>query len=250
MENTKIQWTESTWNPWHGCSKVSAGCKFCYMFRDKERYGQSPTKVLKSKSMFNQPLKWKEPKIIFTCSWSDWFIEEADAWRDEAWEIIRRTPHHTYQILTKRPERIKDNLPSFFDELENVWIGVSVESQEFVGRIAYLNELSCITFASFEPLLGEIKWNENMNQLDWCIIGGESGNDNGKYKYRPMEMQWVENLITDVKANHVKCFVKQLGTHQAKILGLKDRHGGNIKEWEEKFQVREFPVRKVELINV
>ena len=104
MENTKIQWTEATWNPWHGCQKVSPGCKFCYMYRDKERYGQDATTVLRSKTKFKEPLKWKEPKVIFTCSWSDWFIEEADQWRDEAWETIRKTPQHTYQILTKSPK--------------------------------------------------------------------------------------------------------------------------------------------------
>ncbi|MDP9961663.1 DUF5131 family protein [Chryseobacterium lathyri] len=131
MEKTKIQWTEATWNPWHGCKKVSPGCKFCYMYRDKDRYGQDPTMVLKSKMTFKQPLKWKDPQLIFTCSWSDWFIEEADAWRNEAWGIIRKTPQHTYQILTKRPERIKDNLPDCFNELNNVLIGVSVESQEW-----------------------------------------------------------------------------------------------------------------------
>ena len=107
---SKIQWTNATWNPWHGCKKVSPGCKFCYMYRDKERYNQDPTTVLKSKTKFNAPLQWNEPKLIFTCSWSDWFIEEADQWRAEAWKIIKNTPHHTYQILTKRPERIKDHL--------------------------------------------------------------------------------------------------------------------------------------------
>jgi protein gp37 len=241
MENTKIQWTEATWNPWHGCQKVSPGCKFCYMYRDKERYGQDATTVLRSKTMFKQPLKWEEPKIIFTCSWSDWFIEEADQWRDEAWEIIQKTPQHTYQILTKRPERIEDHLPDFFNELQNVWIGVSVESQQQVDRIAYLNDLPCITFASFEPLIGEIDWNENMDLLDWCIIGGESGNDTGRYRYRPMELEWVEKLVKNAQVNNVKCFVKQLGTYQSKLLKLKARHGGDIDEWDSHFQIRQFP---------
>lgn len=244
MENSKIQWTEATWNPWHGCQKVSPGCKFCYMYRDKERYGQDATTVLRSKTMFKQPLKWKEPKIIFTCSWSDWFIEEADQWRDEAWEIIRKTPQHTYQILTKRPERIKDHLPDFFNELQNVWIGVSVESQQQVDRIVYLNDLSCITFASFEPLIGEIDWDENMNLLDWCIIGGESGNDQGRYRYRPIELEWVEKLVKNAQQNNVKCFVKQLGTYQSKLLNLKDRHGGDIDEWGSHLQIREFPDKR------
>ena len=102
-----IEWTDATWNPWHGCHKVSAGCKNCYMFRDKTRYGQDPNVVVRSKdATFYAPLKWSEPRTIFTCSWSDFFIEEADAWRDEAFAIMALTPHHTYQVLTKRPERM------------------------------------------------------------------------------------------------------------------------------------------------
>ena len=91
-----IQWTDSTWNPWHGCKKVSDGCKFCYMYRDKERYGQDPTQVTKSKTKFAEPLLWKESRKIFTCSWSDFFIDEADEWRQNAWDIIKATPQHIY----------------------------------------------------------------------------------------------------------------------------------------------------------
>lgn len=109
-ENTKIEWTQSSWNPWHGCHKVSAGCKNCYMFRDKARYGQDPNVVVRSKTKFYDPLKWKEPRTIFTCSWSDFFIEEADEWRDEAFAIMALTPQHTYQVLTKRPERMLEYL--------------------------------------------------------------------------------------------------------------------------------------------
>lgn len=105
-ETSNIEWTGGTWNPWHGCHKVSAECKNCYMFRDKKRYGQDPNVVVRSKTGFYDPLKWTEPKTIFTCSWSDFFIEEADPWRDEAFAIMALTPQHTYQILTKRPDRM------------------------------------------------------------------------------------------------------------------------------------------------
>ncbi|OWP74651.1 DUF5131 family protein [Flavobacterium oreochromis] len=250
MTGTKIQWTQETWNPWYGCRKVSAGCKFCYMYRDRDKNGVNPSIVIKSKTQFEQPLKLRQPSLIFTCSWSDWFIEEADEWRSKAWDIIRRTPQHTYQILTKRPERIKENLPDFFDELSNVWIGVSVENQQQKHRISYLENLSCITFVSFEPLIGEVKWDNSMNHLDWCIIGGESGYSTGKYGYRPIELEWVENLVTGAKENNVKCFVKQLGTHQSKALRLKDQHGGNMEEWERKFQIREFPENKPRIIDL
>lgn len=238
---SKIQWTEATWNPWHGCKKVSPGCKYCYMFRDKERYGHDPTTVLRSKTKFDAPLKWEGSKLIFTCSWSDWFIEEADEWREEAWDIIRRTPQHTYQILTKRPERIHENLPTYFEALENVWIGVSIESQAQVNRLEYLVDLGCTTFASFEPLIGFIDWNFFMSALDWVIIGGESGNDTGKYRYRECKIEWIEYLVYESQAAGVNCFVKQLGTYLSKELGLSDRHGGNIEEWPELLQVRQMP---------
>lgn len=87
-KETGISWTDSTVNFWHGCVKVSEGCKYCYMFRDKERYRQEPTTVIRSKeSTFNKPLHWKEPRLIFVCSWSDFFIEQADEWRDDAWKL-------------------------------------------------------------------------------------------------------------------------------------------------------------------
>lgn len=262
---SKIQWTNATWNPWHGCKKVSPGCKFCYMYRDKERYNQDPTTVLRSKTKFKEPLSWKEPRLIFTCSWSDWFIEEADEWRTEAWEIIKKTPQHTYQILTKRPERIKDHLPEDWDEgYENVWLGVSIESQDQIGRMDTLYSAPAKTkFLSLEPLIGPIDLFSSMTGyptfddpgnggepvlwgMDWVIIGGESGNETGKYGYRECRLSWIDSLIDQCKDHHtqVPVFVKQLGTHLAKHLKLKDRHGGNIDEWPENLQVREFPETK------
>ena len=109
---TEIEWTEATWNPWMGCTKVSPGCAHCYMFREQRQYGRDPETVVRSKTKFREPMKWAEGRLVFTCSWSDWFHEGADAWRPEAWEIVRATPQHTYQILTKRPERIVDHLPA------------------------------------------------------------------------------------------------------------------------------------------
>lgn len=241
MENSKIQWTEDTWNPWYGCQKVSPGCKFCYMYRDREFRTSNPDVVIRSSTNFTKPLRIKEPKLIFTCSWSDWFVPEADQWRTEAWGIIKKTPQHTYQILTKRPERIKENLPHNFESYKNVWIGVSVENQDYVNRLDYLHELPCITFASFEPLIGPIQWNSSMNNLDWCIVGGESGNEFGKYRCRKMELSWAEDLVIKAKENKVACFVKQLGTYQAKKLGLNDRHGGDNSEFPLLLNVREYP---------
>jgi protein gp37 len=245
-EISTIQWTESSWNPWHGCKKVSAGCRYCYMYRDKEKYGQDPTIVMRSKTKFSEPLKWIEGRMIFTCSWSDWFIKEADEWREEAWKIIKDTPQHTYQILTKRPERILRHLPSDWgDGYPNVWLGVSVENQSMTvtDRIYDLcNVPAAIRFISFEPLISHPSRCVT-DKIDWIIIGGESGNDNGKYRYRPCEFFWIEHLIEWYRedAPRTAIFVKQLGTHLSKQLKMSDRHGGKIDEFPEHLRIREFP---------
>lgn len=246
-QESNIQWTEATYNPWHGCKKVSAGCKFCYMFRDKEKYGQNGSIVLKSKTKFNDPLKWKEPKLIFTCSWSDFFIEEADEWRPEVWDIIKKTPHHTYQILTKRPERIATCLPSDWgDGYPNVWLGVSIENQDNVGRLSYLEEVPAAKrFISFEPLIGELT-SEFVGMVDWIIIGGESGNNTGYWRYRECKVEWIENIVgryQQAAGPNTKIFVKQMGTHLSKVLGMSDSHGGNMDEFPLSLQIREIPTR-------
>jgi protein gp37 len=273
---SKIEWTNATWNPWYGCKKVSPGCKFCYAERDMNRYGKDFRAVTRSTTKFNAPKFWKEGKLVFTCSWSDWFIEEADAWRNDAWKVIRDTPQHTYQILTKRPERILDHLPEDWgDGYPNVWLGVSVESQAQVERLLVLSKVPAVVrFASFEPLIGPIDllYPEDLNPvkmccngwqcgcmgkpvtppllicgdylralIDWAIIGGESGNDTGKHKYRPMEIEWALNLAADLVEYKIPVFVKQLGTYQAKELGLTDRKGGNLAEMPEALQLREMP---------
>lgn len=217
------------------------------MYRDKERYGQEPTTVLRSKpKTFNAPLSWDHPNLVFTCSWSDFFIEEADEWRPEAWKIIKDTPHLTYQILTKRPERIQGNLPPDWGiGYPNVWIGVSVENQDTVNRINHLSRIpATVRFVSFEPLIGEVdleKAGITPVFFDWGIIGGESGNEAGKYRYRECSLEWIKALIEFHRAWCIPVFVKQLGSHLAKEEGLRDRFGGDISEWDAKYQIREFP---------
>jgi len=259
-EKSKISWTENTWNPFHGCKKVSDGCKYCYMFRDKERFKLDPTDVVKAKKGFDAPLKWKEPTLIFTCSWSDWFIEEGDEWRDELWKIIKATPHHTYQILTKRPERILECLPDDWgDGYDNVWIGVSAENQKNLeDRVNYLYHIPAkVKFISAEPLLSDLDFDiafwspesgihhedaqELLDVIDWVIIGGESGNDNGKYLYRPAELRWFKNIIQQCKNYGTPVFMKQTGTYLSKKLNLNDRHGADISEWDKNLQIQEFP---------
>lgn len=244
---TTIEWTDETWNPWHGCHKISDGCKFCYMYRDKMKYGQDAKVVVRGKTTFNYPHKLTEAKRVFTCSWSDFFIEEADQWRDEAWDIIRNTPHLTYQILTKRPERILDCLPEDWgDGYDNVWLGVTVENNATRHRISTLSEVPArVRFISFEPLLEFIELAEYLPILTqyyhWAILGGESGNDNGFYRYRPSELEWYEYLADVCKISQMAVFVKQLGTHLHKQLGLKDRHARDMEEFPESLKIREFP---------
>ena len=226
-ERTAIGWTDATWNPWYGCTKVSPGCAHCYMFRDQIRYGRDPNVVTRSKTKFAEPLKWTEPRRVFTCSWSDWFHEAADAWRDEAWDIIRRTPHLTYQILTKRPERIAAHLPSDWgDAWANVWLGTSIENQRWAVRAGLLLEVPArMRFLSCEPLLGPLDLsdylpspygcggearNDNCEvcapRLHWLIVGGESGPD-----ARPMQLDWARSLRDQCAEAGVAFFLKQLG---------------------------------------
>ncbi len=211
-EKTGIEWTSATWNPWRGCTRVSPGCAKCYMFREQERYGRDPTVVTRCKpGTFNAPLKWQkagEARLVFTCSWSDFFHQDADEWRAEAWNVIRQTPALTYQILTKRPERIWDALPAnwFPHGYPNVWLGTSVETEKYVDRIKPLIEVPAIVhFVSAEPLLGSLGkgWADG---VDWVIVGGESGPG-----ARPMELEWAREIREVCKANGVAFFLKQLG---------------------------------------
>lgn len=222
-ETTGIEWTDKTWNPWQGCTQVSPGCAHCYMYREKVRYGQDPETVVRSKPpTFGAPLKWRTPAMVFTCSWSDWFHEAADSWRDEAWDIIRRTPHLTYQILTKRSERIEDHLPRDWGTgWPNVWLGVSIENQRFATRVKHLADVyAAVRFVSAEPLLGPVTFAGQLYEeaftryVDWVIVGGESGPG-----CRPMDLEWARSLRDECAAAGVAFFLKQLG-------GWPDKRGG------------------------
>jgi len=244
---TNIAWTEATWNPWHGCHKVSDGCKHCYMYRDKERFKQDPTIVVRSKTTFLKPLSWTDPRLIFPCSWSDFFVKEADAWRAEAWEIIKATPWHTYQILTKRIERAGDCLPADWGSgYKNVWLGTSIESDKYNNRIDYLLKIPAIVrWISAEPLLYYLNLGfinkEVRDGIHWVVVGGESGNETGKYLYRPCEIKWIESIVKQCKKNDIPVFVKQMGTFLANSLHLSDRHGKILNEFPTHLQIQQFP---------
>ena len=212
-----IEWTEATWNPWHGCRRVSPGCAHCYMYREKRQYGQDPTHVLRSKTTFDSPLKWREPRMVFTCSWSDFFIEDADEWREEAWKVIKETPHHTYQILTKRPERIAATLPAGWP-WPNVWLGVSVENPRFYWRIATLEQTAAaVRFLSLEPLLAPMA-DLPLRGITWVIVGGESGPG-----CRPIRPEWVRQIRDQCTRTRVPFFFKQWG-------GVRKERNGRILE--------------------
>ena len=209
MKESKIEWTNDTWNPWHGCKKISPGCKNCYMYRDKKRWGQDGSVIKRaSRQTFNAPKKMNGP-LVFTCSWSDFFIEQADTWRDDAWKIIKETPHLTYQILTKRPELIKDRLPEDWENgYENVWLGVSVESDDYLYRINALEEIPCVLrFVSAEPLLGPLCCLEMYTpNIGWVISGGESGPD-----FREAKQEWFMDIANICRRNRIPYFHKQNG---------------------------------------
>ena len=243
---SNIQWTDATWNIARGCTKVDSDCKYCYMYRDSfndTRY--NPMQVVRTKTVFNLPLKLKEPSKIFTCSLTDFYHEGCDSFRNEAWNIIRQCPQHIFQILTKRPERIEANTPADLLKAKNIWFGTSVGSPNGMQRIYDLLKVDCKTrFISFEPLHERVDMNLDLLDLmkiHWAIIGGESGNETGKYRYRECKLEWIEELIKDLTPT-TEIFVKQMGTALAKEMKMSDRHGGNMDEFPEHLRLRNFPL--------
>lgn len=208
-KNSGIGYTNDTWNPWQGCIKVSPGCKHCYMYRDKKRYGQDPQTVVRSKpATFNAPLTKLKGPLVFTCSWSDFFIEEADDWIDDAWDIIRKTPHLTYQILTKRPENIKNRLPDDWgDGWPNVWLGVTVETSDYLWRIIAIEDIpAALKFVSYEPALEYVDFTAFSPAVDWIISGGESGPNS-----RLADLEWFREVRNTCRKWDIPIFHKQHG---------------------------------------
>ncbi len=243
-ETSLIQWTDSTWNPWIGCHKISPGCKFCYAERWMKRAGNGFHSVRRtSEKTFHSPLAWKDSRKIFACSLSDFFLEESDEWRDEAWEIIEATPRHTYQILTKRPERAVKLLPSSWNQAFNhVWIGVTAEDQHTLRQCAkdLANVHSAVRFLSLEPLLSSVSSELKLmvNDFDWVIVGGESG---GRGKRRTTDLDWIRGVVNVCQAQGVPVFVKQLGSGLAERMHLTDWHGGDIAEFPNDLRIRQMP---------
>ena len=207
-KNSTIGWTKHTWNPWQGCRHVDDSCANCYMYAAMRRYGKDPTQVRRSKTTFKDPLTL-EPGRIFASSWTDFFISDADAWRPEAWDIIRATPQHTYMILTKRPSRIPRCLPPDWGEgWPHVWLGVSGGDPAWLQRrLPLLRRIPAVVrFLSIEPLLAPIDALD-LHGIHWVIVGGESGKSAAEL--RPMPHRWVWPLRDACQAADVAFFFKQ-----------------------------------------
>jgi len=216
-----IEWTEATWNPITGCTKISAGCKHCYAERMALRLramGQANYangfEVTLQRHMLERPLEWKRPLAVFVNSMSDLFHERVpDAFIDEVFDVMRRAHWHVFQVLTKRADRLAAygagrEWPS------NVWVGVSVESARYTPRIEYLRQIpAAVRFLSLEPLLGPINALP-LEGIDWVIVGGESGP-----RARPMKIDWVESLRSQCVAAGTPFFFKQWGGWNKKRQG-------------------------------
>ncbi len=210
---TIVDWTHwpgrigATWNPWRGCNKVSAECLHCYIARN--RWIKDPWTLTKQTSVFFKPRSWRQPHCIFTCSISDFFHEGADEWRPEAWEIIRETPRHDYLVLTKRPKRIPGCLPEGWPEdFSHVWLGVSIGVNSSMWRLEELLKMPKAAgfFCSAEPLLEALEFRYLLKNLDWLILGGESGR-----RRRETKTAWFKKAINDARAVGVPVWLKQLG---------------------------------------
>ena len=220
-DNTLIEWTTHSWNPWQGCHKVSPGCDNCYMHRDKKRYGQDPTKVIRSKDpTFWRPFKkgktgWKSGEMVFVCSWSDFFHPDADNWRQQAWRIIRERPDLIFQILTKRPQYITKRLPlDWGDGWPNVWLGVTTEDAKRYNerwRRVLRDIPAVVHFISIEPMLGPIEIDPD---IDWVILGAETGPDK-----RWMDPMWACDVRDECIEAGIPFFFKKDSLGQNHIQG-------------------------------
>jgi protein gp37 len=227
MAETQIEWTDATWNPVAGCSLVSAGCTNCYAMEMAKRLDamgidkyKGLTRRSGKKTVWNGvvrenpevltiPYRWKKPKKIFVNSMSDLFHDQvSDEFILSVWQVMRETPQHNYQILTKRPRRMAAVVSSLVnDVLANVWLGTSVENEDVVDRIQELRVVpAAIRFISFEPLIGSVG-KINLNGIHWAIVGGESGR-----AARPIREEWIDEIHLQCARHRTKFFFKQWGT--------------------------------------
>src|SRR5258708_4713341 len=226
-DHSKIEWTEATWNPVRGCTKISPGCKHCYAETFAERFrgvkGHPYEQGFDLRTVpekLNEPLLWSQPKMVFVNSMSDLFHDEVPSeYIARVARVMQAASWHTFQVLTKRADRLQRLLISnelrFAADLDNVWWGVSVEDRKYgLPRIEHLRQIPCaVRFLSVEPLLediGEI----DLTNIDWVIVGGESGPG-----ARKMEPEWVDNIHRQCRRTKVPFFFKQWGGVQKSRFG-------------------------------
>lgn len=234
MAETSIEWTDTTWNPVAGCNIISPGCTNCYAMRmaarldamHVEKY-QGLTrksggryvwtgKIRLDEKALMAPVSWKKPRLVFVNSMSDLFHDDVpEEFIARVWSIMRDTPHHTYQILTKRPDRMAEIVANVAPSpLANVWLGTSVESGDYNHRLDDLrNAPAAIRFVSFEPLIGSVA-DANLADIHWAIVGGESGP-----KSRAMDDLWVDEIEQLCRENDTAFFFKQWGGKNKKAAG-------------------------------
>lgn len=223
MADSKIEWTDKTWNPVTGCTKVSQGCKFCYAETMTKRlqaiglakYADGFQVRLQPDNLFD-PMGWKKPQMVFVNSMSDLYHESVPLeYIRRVFQTMNECPRHTFQVLTKRSERLSE--PWFNERLnwtDNIWQGVSVESKDVTVRIDDLRKCGAKTkFLSLEPLLGPLL-NLDLSGIEWVIVGGESGQN-----ARPMKAEWVYDIRDQCLAAGVPFFFKQWGGRNKKLAG-------------------------------
>lgn len=221
MASSKIEWTESTWNPLTGCTKVSPGCKNCYAERMANRLQAMGVEKYRDgfqlslhEEVLEEPLTWAKPQMIFVNSMSDLFHKDVPLdFILRIFEVMRRADWHQFQILTKRAERLLE-LDAALDWPENVWMGVSVETTHYMHRIDLLRRTHAVVkFLSLEPLLGPLP-GMDLAGIDWVIVGGESGPH-----ARPIELDWVREIRDQCVRAQVPFFFKQWGGTNKKKTG-------------------------------
>ncbi len=226
-QTSAIEWTDATWNPVTGCTKISAGCDNCYASRFSERFRgvanhpfEDGFDLTLRPDRTRQPLSWKKPKLIFVNSMSDLFHKEVPAsFIDQVFETMEEANWHTFQILTKRSSLMKKYLNrrySTSNPPEHIWLGVSVEDRSKISRIDHLRDSKAgVRFLSIEPLIGPIG-QIDLTGIHWVIVGGESGP-----KSRPMNAEWVREVRDQCVDQDVPFFFKQWG-------GIRPKSGGRI----------------------
>lgn len=212
--NSSIEWTEVTWNPVTGCNKVSAGCKFCYAERMAKRLQAMGVEQYRdgfnlrlAPQVLDAPRGWKVPRTVFVNSMSDLFHEEVPlSYIKKVFAVMNETPRHTYQVLTKRSERLRE-VGNQLIWTPNIWMGVSVEEEKVSDRITDLIATAAkIKFLSIEPLIGPVE-SLYLDDIDWVIVGGESGPG-----ARPLKKDWVIDIFRQCRQKRVKFFFKQWGS--------------------------------------